>query len=294
MRTTSVASDDRSLGVLHDLAEIVQDLRGARSLIYQFALRDIRVRYKQALMGFAWAILSPLLVVAAGIVVRVALLHTAGHRFELAAASGVFVKALGWSFISGAVGFSATALTLNGMLISKIYFPRETLPLSAILASAFDSIIATTALCILLPVLGWRPTWAVLWVPLLAAVLFTMALAAGLLVSCGNLFYRDVKHLVQLLISFGIFFTPVFYEPAVLGGRWIAVQMLNPVAPILEGLRLSVADGHNLLVTITQASDGAVVWSPFYLLYSVVWTVVGLGVSATIFHRAQYRFGEIV
>jgi ABC-type polysaccharide/polyol phosphate export permease len=113
-------------------------------------------------------------------------------------------------------------------------------------------------------------------------------------VSCGNLFYRDVKHIVQLLISFGIFFTPVFYEPAILGGRWIPLQMLNPLSPILEGLRLSVADGHNLFVTITQAADGAVVWTPLYLCYSMVWAFGGLCLSAVIFHRAQYRFAEYV
>jgi ABC-type polysaccharide/polyol phosphate export permease len=293
MLTTPAAIPVRDRGVFHDLAEIARDLRRSRSLLYQLTLRDIRVRYKQALMGFAWAILSPLLVVAAGIVVRVAMLHMAGERFEIGVAAGIVVKGLAWAFFSGAVGFSTTALTGNAPLISKIYFPREALPLSIIFASTFDSMIGTTALFVALPFIGWQPTLAVLWAPLLVAVLFALTLAVGLMVSCANLFFRDVKYIVQLLLTFGIFFTPVFFEPSVLGGKWVEVQMLNPVAPIVEALRLSVVNGHNLAVTIVLP-DGAIAWSPYYLYYSMVWAFGGLLVSAVVFHRSQYRFAEYV
>lgn len=280
--------------MLHDLREIARDVTHARSLIFQLTLRDIRVRYKQALMGLAWAVLSPLLVVGAGVVVRVAMLHMAHERFDVSAMTGIVVKGLAWAFVAGAVGFSTTALTGNAPLISKVYFPRETLPLSVILASTFDSLIGSAALCVILPIAGWRPTLAALWVPALALTLFVLTLAMGLLVSCANVFFRDVKYIVQLLIPFGIFVTPVFYEPAVLGGRWIALQMLNPIAPIVEGLRLSVVEGHNLLVPIVQAADGAVVWTPHYLYYSVAWAFGGLLVSAVVFHRAHFRFAEYV
>ncbi len=291
--TTPTLVDAPATGVLHDLKEVVHDIRHSRGLIYQLTLRDIRVRYKQALMGFAWAILSPLLIVAAGVVVRVALLHMAGQRFEIATATAIIVKGLAWGFFAAAIGFATSALTGNAPLISKVYFPRETLPLSVILASTFDSMIGIVAMSVALPFFGWRPHWAVLWAPLLALVLFTFTLASGLLISCANLFYRDVKYITQLLVTFGIFFTPVFYEPSVLGGKWIAWQMLNPLSPILEGLRLSVVDGHNLLTTLTQA-DGSVIWSPMYLAYSMVWAFGGLVVSALIFHRAQFRFAEYV
>lgn len=291
--TTPTLVDAPATGVLHDLREIVSDLSHARGLIYQLTLRDIRVRYKQALMGFAWAILSPLLIVAAGVIVRVALLHMAGKSFELSAASAIVVKGLAWGFFASAIGFATTSLTGNAPLISKVYFPRETLPLSVILASTFDSLIGAAAMLLLLPFLGWQPSWAVLWVPLLAVLLFTFTLGAGLLISCANLFFRDVKYITQLLVTFGIFFSPVYYEPSVLGPRWIVPQMLNPIAPILEGLRLSAVDGHNLLTTITQA-DGAVIWSPAYLAYSAVWAFGGLIVSALIFHRSQFRFAEYV
>jgi ABC-type polysaccharide/polyol phosphate export permease len=292
--TTPTLVDAPSTGVLHDLREVVHDINSSRGLIYQLTLRDIRVRYKQALMGFAWAILSPLLIVAAGIVVRVAMLHMAGQPFEIHSATGIVVKGLAWGFFASAIGFATTSLTGNGPLITKVYFARETLPLSVILASTFDSLIGTAAMSLLLPFFGWTPTWAMLWAPVLAVVLFTFTLAAGLFISCANLFFRDVRYITQLLVTFGIFFTPVYYEPAVLGSRWIAPQMLNPLAPIMEGLRLSVVDGHNLFTTIRQASDGAIVWSPLFLGYSMLWAFGGLILAALFFHRAQFRFAEYV
>ena len=290
--TTPKLVDAPPVGVLHDLREIVSDLSHAKGLIYQLTLRDIRVRYKQAAMGFAWAILSPLLIVSAGVVVRVALLHMAGKSFELSSAVSIVVKGLAWGFFASAIGFATTSLSGNAALITKVYFARETLPLSVILASTFDSLIGTTAMLLVLPFLGWTPSWAVLWVPLLASTLFAFTLGAGLLVSCANLFFRDVRYITQLLITFGIFFSPVYYEPSALGTRWIGPQMLNPLAPILEGLRLSMVDGHNLLQSIVRNADGAVIWSPWYLAYSVAWAFAGLIISALIFHRSQFRFAE--
>jgi lipopolysaccharide transport system permease protein len=294
MLTESTFSEDIPQRISDDLREIAHDMRRSRSLIFQLTLRDIRIRYKQAFLGFVWAILTPLLVVAAGLIVRAAFLHMAGKPLDVDSAIGIVVKALAWAFVAGAIGFSTTALTGNVNLISKMYFPRETMPLSIVLASALDSMIGTAALSLFLPFTGWRPSGAILWVPVLAVVLFMLTLAAALVVSCANLFYRDVKYIVQVLITYGIFFTPVFYEPGMLGGQWVTLQMLNPVAPILEGLRLSVVNGHNLFVTLQNSSDGSLIWSPWYLGSSIVWAFGGLFSSSIIFHRAQFRFAENV
>jgi lipopolysaccharide transport system permease protein len=289
---TAVAADRRA-SVLEDLVEIVRDLRASRSLIAQLTLRDIKVRYKQALMGFAWAVLSPVLIIAAGIVVRLAIARMSGRPLELSELTGVVVKGLAWGFVTGAIGFATTALTGNAHLITKVYFPRETLPLSIVLASTFDSLVGATALGLMLPFAGWRPTWGVLWLPVLAVILFTLTLGIALLVSCANLFFRDVKYIVQVLITFGVFFTPVFYEPAVFGPRWIPLQMANPVAPLLEGLRLSVVHGQNLLNPLVLA-DGSVVWTPAYLCWSIGCAAVAFIGGALVFHRAHFRFAEYV
>ena len=246
------------------------------------------------MLGFAWAILNPLLAVTTGLIARAAFPHMAGRPLDVDSGIGIVVKASAWAFVSGAIALSTTALTSNLNLISKMYFPRETMPLSIVLASAFDSLIGTAALSLFLPLTGWRPSVAILWVPVLAVLLFMMTLAAALVVSCANLFYRDVKYIVQLLMSYGIFFAPVFYEPGMLGGQWVTLQMLNPIAPILEGLRLSVVNGHNLFVTLENASDASLIWSPWYLGCSIAWAFGGLLSSVIIFHRAQYRFAENV
>ena len=289
---TAVAADRRA-SVLEDLLEIVRDLRASRSLIAQLTLRDIKVRYKQALMGFAWAVLSPVLIIAAGVVVRLAISRMSGRPLELSELTGVVVKGLAWGFVTGAIGFATTALTGNAHLITKVYFPRETLPLSIVLASTFDSLVGATSLGVMLPLAGWRPTWAALWVVVIAVLLFTLTLGMALIVSCANLFFRDVKYIVQVLITFGVFFTPVFYEPAVFGSRWILPQMLNPIAPLLEGLRLSVVQGHNLLKPLIQA-DGAVIWTPGYLYWSAGCAAFALLGGALVFHRAHYHFAEYV
>jgi ABC-type polysaccharide/polyol phosphate export permease len=250
------------------------------------------VRYKQALMGFAWAILTPLLVVGAGVLVRLMLLRSSGAPVGSTDVAGIAVKAVAWSFVAGATGFAVNVLTLNSGLIGKVYFPREALPLSAVLASAFDSLIAGTMVIAALFFMGWLPGWGLLWVPLLLIALFTMTLAACLLFSCANLFYRDVKYVVQLLVTFGMFFTPVFYEPAALGARLAPLQMLNPLAPLLEALRLSIVEDHDLLHRLVDPATGLLVWSPLYLLYSTSFALLALIASTLVFHRSQYRFAE--
>lgn len=290
---TYASVEGESAGVLQALREVVRDLSASRSLVYQLTLRDIRVRYKQALMGIAWALLSPLLLAGAGVILRVALLRLSGREVTLDAVSGIVVKGLAWTFVAGAITFATIALTGNSHLISKVYFPRETIPLSVVLASSFDALVGASLVALLLPFLGWQPTWAVLWVPVLAVALFALTLAAALVVSCANLFFRDVKHLVQVLTTFGVFFTPVFYTPQALGSRWIPLQMLNPLAPIFEGLSLAVVGGHNLLRPIVLA-DGGVAWTPAYLGYSLAFAFGSLAVAAVVFHRAHYRFAEYV
>ncbi len=286
--------DEPASGVLGDLRDVITDVSNSRGLVYQLTLRDIRVRYKQAVMGFAWAILSPLLIVGAGTILRVAMLRMSGQQFAAIDAGSIAMKGVIWGFFASALSLGTTALSGNPNLISKVYFPREVLPLSVVLACAFDACVGAGAVALALPLLSWRPTWALLWLPVLALVLFTFTLAIVLAVSCANLFYRDVRYLVQVLVSFGIFFVPVFYTPEMLGARWIGPQMANPLATILEGARLSIMEGRNLLLPITRASDGVVLWNPMYLLVSAGTAVTLLAISAVVFRRAQFRFAEYV
>ncbi len=282
--------------VLGDLRESFADLWAHQELLKQLTGRDIKLRYKQAVMGFAWAVFMPILVVLAGLVVRLAMAYVSGRPLSIAGMAGVAVKALPWAFFVGAVGFASNSLISNQSLVSKVFFPREVLPLSAVLAQGFDTMIGAVALILALPFLGATLSPALLWVLPLAGLMFLLTLAVCLFLACSNLFFRDVKYIVQVLLTFGIFFTPVLFDAPMLGERYGPLVMLNPLAPILEGLRLAVVEGHNLLVPLRVEVAGRLTefWSPWYLLWSTGVAAVGLVFSITMFRRLQYLFAEWV
>lgn len=287
---------ERKPSVLDTYREVGKEFWSYQDLLYQLVRRDIRIRYKQAAMGFAWALLMPLVIVLAGIVVRYAMARLSGTSLEVDHISGMAVKALGWAFFVGGITFSANSLVGNMVLVGKVYFPRELLPISAILAQTFDSTIGALALFVALPLLGVSYSWSVLWVLPLGAMLFLFTAALALILSCGNLFFRDVKYLVQVGVTFGIFFTPVFFEPVMFGATGGEVMMLNPLSPVLEGLRLAVVEGHNLLVPFTESleSGGTWTWTPWYLVYGLAVSLVTLLGGTLLFHRLEFVFAEYV
>lgn len=293
-RLISASEERRSVvGRLREIS--VEELWGFRELIYQLALRDIKIRYKQAVMGFAWAILMPVLIVAAGALVRYAMAYLGGDQVQVNHIAGMAVKAVPWAFFVGAIGFGVNSLTGNLALITKIYFPREALPVAATLAQTFDSTVGTVALLAILPFLGVSYTFTVLWAIPMALLLLFFTLGAGLLLGCANLFFRDVKYIVRVLLTFGIFFTPVFFEPEMFGPTGAGLMMLNPLSPILEGFRLCVVEGHDLAqaLTLTGArGDSILAWSPWYLLYGGAWSVATLVGGGLLFHRLEFVFAE--
>jgi len=280
-----------------DLVEIARDLWNYRDLLHQITLRDIRIRYKQAIMGFGWAIFMPALIVMAGLLVKFAMATFAGKPLQSADVASLTVKALPWSFFVGAIGFAATSLLSNITLVTKVYSPREVFPLAATIAQAFDTSISAVVVAVALPFLGTPLTWSLLWVPVLIVLLFLFTTAVGLFLSCANLFFRDVKYIVQVLLTFGIFFTPVLFEASMFGPTGSRLVMLNPLSPFLEGLRLCIVEGHNLLlplVTVSAAGQAIPVWTPWYLVYGLVWSLGGLLGSALLFHRLEFVFAEYI
>ena len=277
-----------------DLREIVRELRGSRELIYQLTLRDIRIRYKQAVLGFAWALLMPTVIVLAGMAVRAAIAFAAGAQLNERQIAAMAVKSVPWAFFVGCINVATPSLVSNMQLVTKIYFPREVLPLGAVLAQTFDSLIGLALVALLLPVMGVGASAQLLWVPVLLALLWTLAASAALFLSCANLFFRDVKYLVQVFLTFGIFITPVLMDASMFGPKGAAIIMMNPVAPVLEGLRLAIVEHHNLLETYTTPFGGYIIWRPWYLAYAAGVAVVGLVTSAILFHRSERRFAEII
>lgn len=278
-----------------DFAEVVVDISKSRDLIIQLTLRDIRIKYKQAVMGFAWAVFMPILIVMAGILVRYIMATASGTKLDGTVVGGMAVKALSWSFFSGTIALATGSLVANLGLLTKIYFPREVLPLSTTIAQTVDTLIGAGAIAVLLPFIGATLSFQLLWVPVLFLLLFTLTLAVAIFLSCANLFFRDVKYIVQVLLTFGIFGTPVLFEPEMLGALGGRLLMLNPLSPIMEGLRLSIMHGHNLMTPLeVTLKDGSafVAWSPWYLVYVTVISAIGLMASTVIFRRAAFVFAE--
>jgi lipopolysaccharide transport system permease protein len=211
-------------------------------LLMMITSREIMIRYKQSVMGFLWALLMPSLLVLAGLIVRAAVSRLAGKPMAVDAVPSMVVKALPWAFFVTAIRLSTNSLTGNSNLVTRSKCPRIVFPLSAILSSLFDFSVASVPAIIVLALIGVPVTFQLLWVIPLFIVLVFMVTSIGIVLATANLFYRDVKYLVEVFLMFAIFFTPVLFEADVLG-EWRPWILLNPVAPLLEGLYAAVARG---------------------------------------------------
>jgi len=259
------------------MKEMINELIEYRHLLFMLTWRDIKIKYKQSIMGFMWAIFMPLIIVAAGILVKKAFSMLSGKPMDLAQLASVSVKAIPWAFFVGSIRFATNSLTGNMNLVTKIYFPREVFPLSAVLSNLFDFGIAAGVLIVILAVAGIGASIYLLWLPVLLILLILLAIGIGMLLSCANLFFRDVKYIVEVILTFGIFFTPVFYEASMFG-NWAPVLLLNPIGAVLESI--------NAVVVLHQAPD------MFWLGYSAVWAIGGLLIAWNIFHKAEFAFAE--
>lgn len=210
-----------------------------RDLLFMLMKRDIRIRYKQAAMGFLWAIFMPVVALCAGILIKKAMSVVSGQPMDIRGIISIMVKVLPWTFFVSSIKFSVQSLVGNSNLVTKIYFPREVLPLASLLACLFDFSIAVSVLTMILIFMNVGVSIHLLWLPLLLLILILFTAGLGLFLSAANLFYRDVKYIVEVILSFGIFFTPVLFEAKVLGD-WGMYMMLNPVGSILESINAVV------------------------------------------------------
>jgi lipopolysaccharide transport system permease protein len=255
----------------------VAELLVYRHLLVMLAWRDIRVRYKQSVIGILWAVLMPVLIVTAGVLVRYAFTFAPGRSVTSADVASIAVKALPWAFFLASVRAATVSLTNNRALITKVYCPREVFPLAAVLACLLDFVVGVPVLAVLLVLTGTGVSVHALWVPLLLALLVLLVTATGLLLSCANVFLRDVRYLVEVILTFGIFFTPVFYSADMLA-PWTPLLLLNPLAPLLEGLR-------DALVLHVPPD-------PLWVAYSGLVALAGSAAAWWVFDRAEPLFAE--
>jgi lipopolysaccharide transport system permease protein len=266
-----------SVTMVSEFREMVAEQLEYRELLYQLTLRDLRLRYKQTVMGFAWAVFMPLLNTALFSVIftRVAHLDTA-VPYPVWAYCGLAV----WNFFASGVKFATNSLAGNMQLVTKVYFPREVLPVSAVLVSAVDFVVSCSVLAALMIWFGVKPGWALLFVPPLLLVQVIFTIAVSLVLSMANVFYRDVKYLVEALVTVWMFATSVVYPIERVGGRLGTVLALNPLTPLVDAYRSAI------LYNRPPAISG------FWYVTTV--SIALLGVAWLVFHRAEFKFAESV
>lgn len=254
-------------------------LRRHHDLLYMLTLRDVKVKYKQSVMGFFWAILMPLIITSAGVVVKVGLARVAGRPIRFEEVLAVSVKALPWAFVVATIRFSTVCLTANQNLVTKIAFPRAVFPLAAVASQLLDFFVAGSVLVLVFIFSPLHASLALLYVPLLIAILIAQLCGMALLFSAANLFFRDVKYIVEVILTFAIFFTPVFYDASMFG-KWGQLLLLNPVAPLLEGFSAAIVSH--------RAPDFG--WT----LYAAAWGLILLLGAPAFFQRLEPKFAESI
>jgi lipopolysaccharide transport system permease protein len=277
------------------VAAIIAEVWDARDLVMQFVIRDVTIRYTQAVMGFAWALLMPLLIVGAGMMFKVVVATLSNTPLEGSSIASLAAKALPWAFFAGAISTATQSIIGNANLIGKVYFPRESLPLATVLAQSPDLVVGLLMLTIILPFIGVSLSWAALWVVVMILLLITFTVGFALLLSCANLFFRDVKYIVQVVLNFGVFATPVFFEPQMLGRKGAAIMLALPLSPFVQAMDMAMVRGHSLLqtVTATTAKGPIVVWAPWMLGYAAASAVVLLFIGMLVFRSGSSRFAEM-
>jgi lipopolysaccharide transport system permease protein len=259
---------------LRDAAEVWR----YRELLWTLAMRDISVRYKQAAMGVAWALLQP---VAQMLIFTVLFNRLAGIRadvdvpYPLFCLTGLVV----WTLFASGLSQASESLVNNANVITKVYFPRVVVPMASIVAACADFVVAFALLLVLLPFfhIGYRPS--LLLAPPIAALGALCAAAGGLWLSAINLQFRDVRYALPFFIQLLIFLTPVFYSSSLIPAKYRVLLALNPMCAVIDGFRAAVL-------------GGPLPWARLGLALAGI-TVVG-AVGFLSFRRMEHNFADRV
>ena len=255
------------------------DLWRYRELLYFLAWRDILVRYKQTVIGIAWALIRPLLTMIVFTIVfgRIAKLPSEGVPYPIL----VFSAMLPWQFFANSLAECSNSLINNSNLISKVYFPRLIVPVSAVIVSFVDFLISGMILLALMIWYNFVPSGRILALPLFIMIAFAAAMGGGLWLAALNVKYRDFRYIVPFIVQFGLYISPVGFSSSVVSEKWRLLYRLNPMVGVIDGFRWAILGG-----------DSKIYWPGFMLSMGLVSLFFVTGIWY--FRKTERSFADVI
>ena len=243
-----------------------KDLWRYRELFYFLAWRDILVRYKQTVIGIAWALIRPFLTMVVFTVVfcQLAKLPSQGVPYPIL----VFAGMLPWQFFSNALSECSGSLVGNANLISKVYFPRLIVPTSAVIVSFVDFLISGIILLGLMAWYNFVPDWRILTLPIFILIACAASMGVGLWLAALTVQYRDFRFVVPFIIQFGLYISPVGFSSSIVPEQWRLLYSINPMVGVIDGFRWAILGGESKLYLLGFSLSLAIV---LFLLWSGIW-----------------------
>src|SRR5271165_1995603 len=256
------------------------DLWRYRELFHILAWRDLAVRYKQTVIGVAWALIRPVLMMVVFTVVfgRIGKFPSEGAAPY---AILVFAAILPWQFFSAALSESSNSLVSNANLISKIYFPRLIVPAASVITSLVDLLISFSILVALMAWFKYWPDWRILSLPLFMALAFGVAIGAGLWLCTLTVEYRDFRFIVPFIVQLGLYISPVGFSSSVVPEQWRLLYSVNPMVGVIDGFRWAILKG-----------DAPLNWPG--LLISIALTFLLCFSGAWYFRKMERTFADVI
>ncbi len=257
------------------------DLYRYRELFYILSWRDLKVRYKQTVVGVLWAFLRPLLTMIVFTIVfgKLAKMQPEG---DVPYAIMVFAAMLPWQFFSNALTEASNSLIGNANLLSKVYFPRLIVPASSVITSFVDFLISFVLLLVLMAYYQYMPTWKILFLPIYIALSFLTAFGLGLYLTALNVKYRDFRYIIPFIVQFGLYISPVGFSSSVIPEQWKTLYYLNPMVSIIDGFRWCII------------RDSTTDPLSIYALFSVLMSVVILLIAIRQFRKMEKTFADLI
>lgn len=257
------------------------DLWNYRELLVFLVWRDLQVRYKQTMLGAAWALLQPITMLMVFSLVLGRLAGLAAHTGEVPYSAVVFVGLVPWIFFANAITTAGQSVVGSQNLVTKVFFPRLIIPMAAVGAGWVDLLLGGAVVGLYLLWLGITPNVGWLALPVLLAILTLAALGVGALFSALTVAYRDVRFIIPFLVQVGMFLSPVVYPSTLVPGPWRCILALNPMVGLIDGLRAACFGGWDAMTLAT-------------LGISTVTSLILAFVGAAYFRQVETRFADIL